>query len=554
MKGEQSPGISTKVRGLFGGMAATVALVAGCAGGSGPNPPACTVSSVTVSANPAAINAGATTTLQATVSASSTCNGGVTWSATPAGGTLAPNGITATFTPSAAGTFAITATSTDDATRSGTATITVAVAVPPCGQPSGVVTTHSTNIATDESWPGDGVTHLIPISIAINGTATVTVQPCAIVALAQGVSITVRDNARLVSAGTSSSRFVTFRRNVASGAWGTLRGFHPTTLIDLRFTTLQGGGAFGGLSDPTIAVAGVGYGSPVTPVLRINNVTIQSSRGIGVHLDVNGGFTNDSQLLTVTGSGTRPIETTMMSLGTVPTGSYTGNGNDEILIIGPTQNVFADMTIQDLGVPVRIITGSMFVGPLAGATAPVTLTLKPGVVLKFPRLLAQAGARVTFGSNGNAPNNVVGVLNAIGTAAKPIVFTSGEAVPAPGDWVGLWLNTATGSRLDHVEISFAGAQTGIQSNNCRPINTRDDAALLVGSFSTQYVPPSNLITNSRITNSAGHAISAMWLAGAFNSPDLTATNIFQSVTRCRQTYNGLTPPGTCPLNGGCTAP
>jgi hypothetical protein len=186
----------------------------------------------------------------------------------------------------------------------------------------------------------------------------------------------------------------------------------------------------------------------------------------------------------------------------------------------------------------------------------VTLTLRPGVIFKFPRLGQQLapGARVTFGTNGNAPNNLVGVLNAVGTAAKPIVFTSGEALPAPGDWIGVWLNTANGSRLDYVEISYAGAPSGIQSSNCKLVNTADNAALLVGSFSTQYVPPSNLITNSRITNSAGYGINAMWQAATFNSPDLTATNVFLNNARCRQTYNALTAPGVCPTGGGCTAP
>jgi hypothetical protein len=246
----------------------------------------------------------------------------------------------------------------------------------------------------------------------------------------------------------------------------------------------------------------------------------------------------------------------MMSLGSLPGGTYTGNAIDEVLIAGPNANVFADMTVEDRGVPVRIPYGSMVVAPAVGATAPVTLTLRPGVVFRFPRLgqPSAPGARVTFGTNGNAPNNLVGVLNAVGTAAKPIVFTSGEAVPAAGDWVGVWLNTANGSRLDHVEISYAGAPSGIQSNNCRPANTRDDAALLIGSFSTQYVPPATLITNSRITNSAGYGINAMWQAGTFNAPDLTATNVFLNNARCRQTYNGLTPPGTCPVGGGCTVP
>jgi hypothetical protein len=538
--------------------AVTVLLQGSCGGdGTTPstNPPTCTVSGVTVSGTPTTVNAGVTATLTAALTASAACTGRVTWSATPAGGTLTANGLTAIFAATAPGTYTITATSSDDPTKSGAATLTVTAGAPPCGTASGTTVTHSANVAANETWAGDGVTHLVPASIAITGSAAVTIQPCAIVALGQGVSITVRDNARLVSAGTSASRFVFFRRNTATQAWGTLRGFTPTSLIDLTWTRLEGGGAFGGMSDPTIAVTGVGYGSPTSAVLRTNNVTIQSSQGVGVYLDANGAFTGDSQLLTITGSGGRPVVTTMMSLGSLPSGTYTGNANDEILIAGPNPNVFGDLTVEDRGVPVRIAYGSMFIGPATGATAPVTLTLRPGVIFKFPRLgqpLAP-GARVTFGTNGAAPNNLVGVLNAVGTAAKPIVFTSGEASPAPGDWIGLWLNTANGSRLDYVEISYAGAPSGISSTNCRPVGTADNAALLIGSFSDQYVPPTSLITNSRITNSAGFAINAMWQAATFNAPDLTATNVFLNNARCAQTYNGLLPPGTCSSNG-CTRP
>ena len=513
----------------------------------------CTVTGVTVVANPSVINSGATSTLTATLNASATCATGVNWSVTPAGGTLTPTGATAAFTAATPAAYTVTATSAADPTRSGTATVTVTAPAVTCGQPNGTVATHSANIASSESWAGDGVTHRVPTSISITGTATVTIEPCAIVALGPGVSLTVRDNARLVSAGTSGTRFVVFRRDNANQAWGTLRGFTPTSLIDLTWTRLEGGGAFGGLNDPTIAGFGNGYGSPPVPVVRTDNVVIQGSRGVGVHLDANAAFTADSRELNITGSGGRPVHTTMMSLGSLPTGTYTGNATDEILIHGPGANVFADITVQDLGVPVRIPFGSMYIGPAPPATAQVTLTLRPGVTFTFPRVGGQPGARMTFGTNGNAPNNLVGSLNAIGTAAKPIIFTSGEANPAPGDWVGIWLNTANGSRLDHVEISYAGGPTGIQSNNCRPANTEDQAALFVGSFSSQYVPPSNLLTNSRITNSAYYGINAMWLAGTHNAPDLTATNTFQNNARCRQTFNGLLPPGVCPVGGGCTA-
>ena len=545
------------VRRSVAAAAATTLLPWGCGSGSTPGgpppPPTCTVTGVTVSASPVTVNAGASATLTATLNASSSCGTGLTWSATPAGGTLVPSGATATFTATTLGAYSIVATSTADPAKSGTATVTVTAPAVACGQTNGSVVTHSANVAASETWAGDGVTHRVPTSFSITGNATVTIQPCAVVEVGPGISITVRDNGRLVSAGTSATRFVVFRRRDANQGWATLRGFTPTSLIDLSWTRLEGGGAFGGLNDPTIAVIGVGYGSPPVAVLRTDNVVIDGSRGVGVHLDANAAFTTDSRQLQITGSGGRPVHTTMMALGSIPVGTYTGNATDEILIHGPGANVFANMSVEDHGVPVRIPFGNMYIGPAPPAVAPVTLTLHPGVVFRFPRVGGQPVARMTFGTNGSAPNNLIGVLNAVGTAAKPIVFTSGEATPAPGDWVGIWLNTAIGSRLDNVEINYAGAPTGIQSNNCRPVNTEDEAALFVGSFSDQYVPPSNLITNSRITFSAGFGINAMWLAPTFNAPDLTATNAFQNVTRCRQTYNGVTPPGTCPLNGGCTA-
>jgi hypothetical protein len=426
-------------------------------------------------------------------------------------------------------------------------TLTEAV---PCGEANGTVVTHSSDISVSDTWAGAGVTHRLPFSISIRGSAIVTIEPCAIVELGPGAWLTVRDNARLVSAGTSNTSFVVFRRSNPTQAWGTLRGYAHTAMIDLSWTRLQGGGAAGGA---TISVMGEGYGSPLRRVLRTVQVVIESSQGVGVLLDANSAFTTTSKLLTIRGSVGRPVHTTMMALGSVPAGKYTGNGTDEILIFGPGANVFANMTVKNHGVPVRIPFTSLYIGPKPPATKPVKLTLKPGVVFKFPRVGGQPGAMMTFGTNGQDPDNLVGILYAIGTEKKRIVFTSGEATPAPGDWKGIWLDTANGSRLSYVDISYAGGVNGIQSNNCRPQDTEDQAALIVGSFSDQYIPPSDMMTNSRITDSAYFGINAMWRAGTFNAPDLTATNIFENVLSCRQTYNGVLPPGTCPRGGGCTA-
>ena len=64
-------------------------------------------------------------------------------------------------------------------------------------------------------------------------------------------------------------------------------------------------------------------------------------------------------------------------------------------------------------------------------TTPITLTLEPGVELRFPPLgPGQPGAQLVFGGNGNSPDNKVGVLLAQGSESDPILFTSGADDPA----------------------------------------------------------------------------------------------------------------------------
>ena len=73
----------------------------------------------------------------------------------------------------------------------------------------------------------------------------------------------------------------------------------------------------------------------------------------------------------------------------------------------------------------------------------VTLTIDPGVVIKFER---------------NTQLTINGSLIASGTAARPIIFTSQEPVPAPGDWQGIYFGTdsdALNCSLTYCQIEYA---------------------------------------------------------------------------------------------------
>ena len=64
----------------------------------------------------------------------------------------------------------------------------------------------------------------------------------------------------------------------------------------------------------------------------------------------------------------------------------------------------------------------------------MSLTIEPGTVIRFTALNDDQGA----GENTSRSELVVeGSLEALGTEASPIVFTSSSANPAKGDWYGI---------------------------------------------------------------------------------------------------------------------
>src|SRR5262249_36778878 len=146
--------------------------------------------------------------------------------------------------------------------------------------------------------------------------------------LGGGASITVNNSARLVSAGTGNGQQVYFVATNTAAPWGALRGVSATSLIDLSYTTLQGGGALGGqLANSVITAAGNGYVGDPGPGVRVNNVLIDSPQGGGVYFDSGAEFTSDSTGLTVQGAPGYVLSMGSMALTTVPAGNYAAPSN-----------------------------------------------------------------------------------------------------------------------------------------------------------------------------------------------------------------------------------
>jgi hypothetical protein len=120
-----------------------------------------------------------------------------------------------------------------------------------------------------------------------------------------------------------------------------------------------------------------------------------------------------------------------------------------------------------------------------------------------------AGAR--FELMGGSVEVFNGNLIVAGTEADPVVFTSSQANPAPGDWGCITFSSVTGTpRFDYAVVEYAGNGQGC-----------------TGAYETGlYVPEAAVITNSTFRNIAGAAITASecnvtdWCANTFENVEV----------------------------------
>ena len=173
-----------------------------------------------------------------------------------------------------------------------------------CAAPTGVVE-HGTDIAADETWVG-GTTHFVREYVTVRAPATLTIEPCAVVQIAANRTITVRgdssmNTARLIARGTAD-RPIRFERRVASDAWGGLRGYNASSLIDLAYVELEGGGANTG-NGATLELNGENIQGAPSPVITVDHTVISHSKGYGVLLLAAAAFTSNSRDLTIKDSG-----------------------------------------------------------------------------------------------------------------------------------------------------------------------------------------------------------------------------------------------------------
>jgi hypothetical protein len=402
-----------------------------------------------------------------------------------------------------------------------------------CPVTSGGPTSHSTNIFADETWTADKSPHVIAYDTTV--TAKVTLEPCVVVRIAPRVTVTVALKGSILGLGTETQPIVIGARDEGK-AWAAIRAFGGS--VHLAYSTIEGGGdplsgapTFAGMvlgqagSDPAAVKEGFSF----------QNVLVRGSITNGIVLTGDARFSADSSALTVSGSALYPVSLFPRAVGSLPTGNFKGNGQDEILLPGSgvTEDIIADTTMHERGVPYHVghatSAGQLRVGTTAGAPV-ATLTIEAGVVVRFKR----GGVFEIEKSSGTLPAS--GALVARGTEAKPILFTSAEASPARGDWIGLAFGSVADPNtvLDHVVIEYAGKETTGGSESCMPGVTM----AAIGIYGGQ--PAKAFVTNTKIAHS-NDGFNCGWRGAQL---DFGATNLFDDVARCKQT-NPKDPLGNC---------
>ena len=313
--------------------------------------------------------------------------------------------------------------------------------------------------------------YTITDDISVNGNATLTIEAGATLRFDPdvGIGIGYSTAAKLVAVGTATNP-ITFTSSNATPSAGDWVGI------------VLWSGTMGGTQ---IAYANLDYcgssysciqGSGVKPArVTIDHVAI-SHVGAG-----HNGIEEDDADSTFTISNS-----TFSNIPTTPTQQYaisvqapsfagidstnTFNGGAMIELAGGTVSVSTDW--KNPGATVAV-TSALSLG---GTTTPI-LTIAAGSVFKFA---ADTYLWVGYSYAGNLKVN--------GTLAANVVFTSLNTSPAPGDWAGITLWGSGRATIQYANISYGGG------SSAGDVTVKSDTNVLD-------------IENSKLTNSAGYAIS-----------------------------------------------
>ncbi|MEJ5310631.1 MAG: right-handed parallel beta-helix repeat-containing protein [Anaerolineae bacterium] len=345
---------------------------------------------------------------------------------------------------------------------------------------------HSGTISADETWCLADSPHLMSANVTVAAGFTLTIEP--------GVTVQAANTALIVQghlqAAGDATQPITFTSQSDSGPY--------------EWSGITFDGGTGTLRHAIVRNSGTGsYGSPgysagiVALNVQTGTVTLEASQVI-----TSAGGPNNNTGLYVMNSRVVVSDTRFSGIGDDPAQNdfpvYITGATSDVRLSGlrlenNTYNQVAftpdTITERDLTLNPQSVGGYRL---LAGFTVPAgrVLTVEPGV-------------KVHVGNNDGAyPLLVRGRLEAVGTVAQPITFTSpADSGVAYADWSGIAFDGGAGT-LRHVTVRYTGDECyGCSIYQAAPIRALN---VLTGAVT---IESSQIISASR----PGHAQWGIWI-------------------------------------------
>lgn len=419
---------------------------------------------------------------------------------------------------------------------------------PICPVQTGAGTVHSSNInaGSVESWGPTNGSHIVSGDISIYGL--LTIEPCTVVQIAAGKSITVYSGGTLLVSGTPVGK-VSISNIVGGALWASIRNLGGT--LSLSHAYIWGGGATQSSNLAYTATLEM-RSNTANARFHVDNVEIGDSASQGVYVAGAVGFDSTSVNLRIRNCAYYPIHVYARVIGSIPTGSYAENKRAAIAIAGLAVGgtpVLDAQTMHNRGIPYHVGSGTdggrMDVNS-QNPNSVAVLTIEPGVMIQFP----PGGSLKIDPTGGSNTAAARGALVALGTQSAPIIFTSDRgSAAAAGDWVGVTFGGTVNpqTKMQLVRVEYAGGAE-IGGNSC-PVAGRGQgenfAAIRI------YGPPLSqtpFVTDSIIFASALDGIDRAWNANVL--PDFKAVNSFAAVPGCLQSIP-RNPLALCPTSLTC---
>ncbi len=407
----------------------------------------------------------------------------------PVSGTISESSDTFTFIPGnlplALGSYqmSLTAADTWGNTQSYTIDFTIDETPP---EPTLV----SGTISKDTIWTKAGSPYIVTSSITIQGTdgadgiTTLTIEPGVQVRFNLNTQLAIGaysgNPGALLAQGTAAEPIL-FTSNLTTptaGNWYGIRVYDTAadTITKLEYCTLQyaGGGGQGALyiyqASPAIRYITISNsnshglylsgGSPLVDNCRFTsngNYDLYYSGTIGgsiTNSTINNGLSLQAAGAiafsgnTINQNNTYPVKAYADNVGPIVNGCTFTNVNNASFLEIVSGNVTKDATWT--AAIAYVVSSTVTVQGTDGGDSITTLAISPGATLKFKQYTG-----LTIGGYSGNP----GALNAQGTSAAPILFTSNQDIPTAGYWNGIQLNNTTNDTttiLDYCNIQYAG--------------------------------------------------------------------------------------------------